>query len=129
MGEEANLFGPSQATAIAQVAITAGATTPFGRGAGVAIGAVFLELAEPLSAFALLFVLHKAVEFFRQQAIATLHLAQFELPAGAARGFEFFKHVVLGCESFVLRSDGQAVAAGLRDHAFVGCILSRACRL
>jgi len=58
-----------------------------------------------LSPLALLSSAQQALEFFDQDAVLLLHLAQFELPAGAAGGLEFVKDVVVRGERFGLVAD------------------------
>jgi hypothetical protein len=79
----------------------------------MAIRAVLLHLAKALSALALLSSAQQALELFDEDAVLLFHLAEFELPAGAAGGFELVEDVVVRGKRFGLVADVEAQWGGL----------------
>jgi hypothetical protein len=75
------LFRPAEATAVAQVAVATGASSPFRCVRRVTVRAVFLQEACASSALALLLGNHQLLNFLRQQAIPLLKLPQLKLPS------------------------------------------------
>lgn len=74
----------------------------------MAIRTILLHMAEALSPLTLLSSAQQALELFDEDAVLLLHLAQFELPAGAAGGLEFVEDVVIRGERFRLVADVEA---------------------
>lgn len=89
-----NLLGPPETAAVAEIALAAGPAPPFGGHAGVAVGAVFFEVAHALSSLTLLLSAEECLEVFGEESVLSLHLSELELPARAACCFEFVEYVV-----------------------------------
>lgn len=86
------------------------------------VDAILLQLAQPFPPFALLLILRQAVQLFGEQAIASFHLPQLELPTRASCRLELFENVVLRGQSCVLVADDESISTSLCDDALQRCV-------